>query len=47
MSDEVESIFWERKAKRLKLFKSKMVLGSFLENGFRGTLKEKPNVHSL
>ena len=34
LSDEVESIFWESKAKRSKLFKSKFGRGKLLRKGF-------------
>ena len=34
LSGEVETVFWESEAKWDKLFKSRLVMGSFLYNGF-------------
>ena len=47
LSDKVETIFWEREANHSKQFKSNLVTGTFLENGFETTLSSKRNVLSV
>ena len=38
---------WKKEAKRQKLFKSKFIIRTFLENGFEATLSSKTNVMSI
>ena len=47
LSDKVETIFWESEAKRSNLFKSKLITGNFLENGFGATLSSKTYILSI
>ena len=44
LSDEVENIFWESKAKHQKLFNQNLVIGTFLENGFEASLSSRTNI---
>ena len=47
LSDEVETIFWESKAKRSRLLKLKFGRGSFQENDIEAKLSGNTNVLSL
>ena len=47
MSDEVENIFSESKAKHQKLFNQNLVIGTFLENGFEASLSSRANIVSV
>ena len=47
LSDEVETIFWESKAKRSRLLKLKFGRGSFQENSIEAKLSCNTNVLSL
>ena len=44
LHDEVETVFWESEEKHQKLFKSKFGIGSFLENGFEGSLSSRTDI---
>ena len=47
LSNKIKTIFWGSEAKRSKLFKSKLVIGNFLGNGFEAILRSKTNVLSV
>ena len=40
-SDDFETIFWVNETKRQKVLNKNLVIGSFLENGFKATLSSK------
>ena len=46
-SDDFETIFWVNETKRQKVLNKNLVIGSFLENGFKATLSSKTSVLSV
>ena len=47
LSDEVETVFWDSKAKWRKLLNQNLVIESFLENDSEATLRSKMNARSV